>query len=77
MKKAVMEELMLALLDHTKAYKTYTDALAFAIGSIVMQEGDPIPLRATSSRHKEEIHDARERNDHSGPLSTNLETLHV
>lgn len=36
-KEAVMRELVLTLLDHTKSYEVHTDASNFAIGRVLMQ----------------------------------------
>ena len=41
LKKAVTEEPVLALPDHTKVFEVHTDASDFAIGGVLMQEGVP------------------------------------
>ncbi|RVW64334.1 Transposon Ty3-G Gag-Pol polyprotein [Vitis vinifera] len=41
-KKAVIEESMLALPDHTKVFEVHTDASDFAIGGVFMQDRHPI-----------------------------------
>ena len=38
MKKAVIEESVLALPDHTKVFEIQTDASNFAVGGILMQD---------------------------------------
>ena len=42
LKKAIKEEPMLALPDHTKVFEVHTDASDFAIGGVLMQEKCPI-----------------------------------
>ena len=42
LKKAILEELVLALLDHTKPFEVQMDASDFAIGGVLMKEGHPI-----------------------------------
>ena len=42
LKRAITEEPVLALPDHTKPYEVQTDASDFAIGGVLMQDGHPI-----------------------------------
>lgn len=42
LKKAIMEELMLVLPNHTKPFEAHTIISKFAIGRLLMQEGHPI-----------------------------------
>ena len=46
LKKAVMEELVLALPDHTKVFEVHTDASDFAIGRFLMQKRHPITFES-------------------------------
>ena len=46
LKKVVIEELMLALFDHTKVFEVHTDTSDFAIGGVLMQERYPIAFES-------------------------------
>ncbi|KAL5732606.1 hypothetical protein ACOSQ2_032298 [Xanthoceras sorbifolium] len=46
LKKAVTEEPVLRLLDHSKPYEVQTDASNFAIGGVLMQDGHPIAFES-------------------------------
>ena len=46
LKKAISEEPVLVLPDHTKAFEVHTDASDFAIGGVLMQEGHPIAFES-------------------------------
>jgi len=46
LKKAIIEEIILALLDLCKSFEIYAYASDFAIGGILMQEGHPIPFES-------------------------------
>jgi hypothetical protein len=44
-----MADPVLALPDHAKPFEVHTDALDYAIGGVLMQEGTQSPMRAVSS----------------------------
>ena len=46
MKKAIIEEPVLALTDLNKAFELHTNAFDFAIGEVLMQEGHPITFES-------------------------------
>ncbi|KAH9723181.1 Endonuclease [Citrus sinensis] len=46
LKKAISEEPVLALPDHTKPFEVQTDASDFATGGVLMQEGHPIAFES-------------------------------
>lgn len=50
LKKAISEEPVLVLPDHTKAFEVHTDASDFAIGGVLMQckKATPLPSKAAS-----------------------------
>ena len=49
LKKIVIEEPILILLDYIKAHEAHIDASDFALGDRLMQLGALLPLRARSS----------------------------
>ena len=46
LKRAIMEEPVLALPDHTQPFEVHTDASDFAIGGVLMQEEHPIAFES-------------------------------
>ena len=46
LKRAISEEPVLALLDHTKPFEIQTDASDFAIGGVLVQDGHPIAFES-------------------------------
>ena len=46
LKRAISEEPVLTLPDHTKPFEIQTDASDFAIGGVLMQEGHPIAFES-------------------------------
>ena len=46
LKKAMTQEPVLALLDHTKVFEVHSDASDFAIGGVLMQDRHPIAFES-------------------------------
>ena len=61
LKKAVTVEPMLALPDHTKVFKVYTDASDFAIGGVFMQERHPIDFDSRKLNDTERRYTVQEK----------------
>ncbi|KAJ4729345.1 Retrotransposon protein, putative, Ty3-gypsy subclass, partial [Melia azedarach] len=61
LKKAIMEETVLALPDHTKPFKVHTDASDFAIGGVLMQEGQPITFESRKLNEAEKRYTVQEK----------------
>ena len=62
LKRAITDKLVLALPDHTKPYEVHTNALDFAIGRVLMQDGHPIALKIESSmRQKKDTRSKRKK----------------
>ena len=75
LKKAITEELVLALPDHTKVFKVHTDASDFSSGVVLMQERRPIAFESRKLNDREVVHSPRERDDSDHPLLVDMETL--
>ena len=54
LKRVITDKLVLALPDHTKPYEVHTNALDFAIGRVLMQDGHLIALRIESLMRQSE-----------------------
>ncbi|KAH9657201.1 Endonuclease [Citrus sinensis] len=61
LKKAISEEPILALPDHTKPFKVQTDASDFAIGGVLMQEGHPIAFESRKLNDTERRYTVQEK----------------
>ncbi|KAH9722467.1 Endonuclease [Citrus sinensis] len=61
LKKAISEEPVLALPDHTKPFEVQTDALDFAIGGVLMQEGHPIAFESRKLNNTERRYTVQEK----------------
>ncbi len=61
LKKAVTEEPVLGLPDHTKPYEVHTDASDFAIGGVLMQEGHPIAYESRKLNDTERRYTVQEK----------------
>ncbi|KAJ4717218.1 Retrotransposon protein, putative, Ty3-gypsy subclass [Melia azedarach] len=61
LKKAIMEETVLALPDHTKSFEVHTDASDFAIGGVLMQEGRPIAFESRKLNEAERRYTVQEK----------------
>ncbi|KAL5736375.1 hypothetical protein ACOSP7_030951 [Xanthoceras sorbifolium] len=61
LKKAVMEELVLSLPDHSKLYKVQTDASDFAIGGVLMQDGHSIAFESRKLNDTEQRYTVQEK----------------
>jgi len=46
LKRAMTEEPMLVLLDHTKPYEVETDTSDFVIDGVLMQDGHPVAFES-------------------------------
>lgn len=46
LKKAITEELVLVLPDHTKSFKVQTKTFDFTIDGVLMQKGQPIAFKS-------------------------------
>ena len=53
LKKAVTEESVLALPDHTKVFEIHTDASHFTIGGVLMQDRHPIVFESCKLNNTE------------------------
>nr|CAN77324.1 hypothetical protein VITISV_012650 [Vitis vinifera] len=61
LKKAVTEEPVLALLDHTKVFEVHTDASDFAIGGVLMQERHQIAFESCKINNTERHYTVQEK----------------
>ena len=61
LKKAIMEEPVLALSDHTKPFEVQTDALDFAIGGVLMQDGHPVAFESRKLNDTERRYTVQEK----------------
>ncbi|KAL5794660.1 hypothetical protein ACOSP7_003254 [Xanthoceras sorbifolium] len=61
LKKAVTEEPVLRLPDHSKPYEVQTDASDFAIGGVLMQEGHPIAFESRKLNDTERRYTVQEK----------------
>lgn len=61
LKKAISEEPVLVLPDHTKAFEVHTDASDFAIGGVLMQEGHPIAFESRKLSDTERRYTVQEK----------------
>ncbi|KAH9657886.1 Endonuclease [Citrus sinensis] len=61
LKKAISEEPVLALPDHTKPFEVQTDASDFAIGGVLMQEGHPIVFESRKLNDTERRYTVQEK----------------
>ena len=75
LKKAITEEPVLALPDHTKVFEVHTDASDFAIRVVLMRERRPIAFESRKLNDREAVHSPRERDDSDHPLLADMETL--
>ncbi|GKF05975.1 reverse transcriptase, partial [Tanacetum coccineum] len=61
LKKAVMEEPVLRLLDVTMPFELHTDASDFAIGGVLMQDGHPIAFESRKLNETERKYTVQEK----------------
>ncbi|CAN6455079.1 unnamed protein product [Victoria cruziana] len=61
LKKALVQEPVLKLPDHTKEFEIHTDASDFAIGGVLMQEGHPIAYESRKLKDPERRYSVHER----------------
>ncbi|RVW74337.1 Retrovirus-related Pol polyprotein from transposon 17.6 [Vitis vinifera] len=61
LKKAVTEELVLALPDHTKVFEVHTDASDFVIGGVLMQDRHPIAFESRKLNDTERRYTVQEK----------------
>ncbi|KAK0573647.1 hypothetical protein LWI29_011364 [Acer saccharum] len=61
LKKAISEEPVLVLPDHTKAFELHTDASDFAIRGVLMQEGHPIAFESCKLSNTEQRYTVQEK----------------
>ena len=61
LKKAILEEPVLALLDHTKPFEVQTDASDFAIGGVLMQKCHPIAFESRKLNDTERHYTVQEK----------------
>ncbi|GJX49454.1 putative nucleotidyltransferase, ribonuclease H, partial [Tanacetum coccineum] len=61
LKKAVMEEPVLRLPDVTMPFELHTDALDFAIGGVLMQDGHPIAFEIRKLNHTKKKYMVQEK----------------
>ena len=76
LKKAVTEEPVLGLPDHTKPYEVDTDASDFSIGGVLMQAGHPIAYESRKLNVTER-RGAREGDDGGHALLADMATLSI
>ena len=60
LKRAISEEPVLALPNHTKPFEVQTDASNFAIGGVLMQEGHPIVFESRKLNDTERCYTVQE-----------------
>ena len=61
LKKAISQEPVLALPDHTMPFEVQTDAFDFAIGGVLMQEGHPIAFESRKLNDMERRYTVQEK----------------
>ncbi|KAH9648298.1 Endonuclease [Citrus sinensis] len=61
LKRAILEEPVLAFLDHTKPFEVQTDASDFTIGGVLMQEGHPIAFESRKLNDTERRYTVQEK----------------
>ena len=61
LKKAICEEPVPSLPDHTKPYEVHTDTFVFAIGGVLMQEGHPIAYESRKLNETERRYTVQEK----------------
>jgi len=76
LKKAIIEESVLALPNLNKPFELHTDAFDFAIGGTFMQEVHPISFKSPKLNNtKRWANRARKGDDRGSALSSYLETF--
>ena len=61
LKRAVSEDPLLTLPDHTKMFEVHTDASDFAIGGVLMQEGHPVAFESRKLNETERRYTVQEK----------------